>query len=211
MMTSKKQQRKLKRTKFCLFEHRRGRDCQCPALVKGVDIPSPLCYSDTLAPTPPLTIMQTFLTFPDSFKRTASTLDNKRLGKQRVEAKQILLTNQKYQAYQEQYTPLSVPSNLAWRNHPAVKMWRGYDGMLALYGRAICVEWKARGFQDSLLPFFESILISRPLDYPHWLSTPAIIEKVVASHRASLLSKDFAHYSQYWPDIPPKYGYYWPT
>ena len=56
--------------------------------------------------------MQTFL--PDkSFVNSSRILDYRRLGKQRVEARQIyniLIGNTK--------------SN-AWRNHPAVLMWRG--------------------------------------------------------------------------------------
>ena len=59
--------------------------------------------------------MQTFLPYPD-FQKTAQCLDNKRLGKQRVEARQIIST-------------LEGKSN-GWRNHPAVKMWKGYEDCL---------------------------------------------------------------------------------
>lgn len=54
--------------------------------------------------------MQTFLPYP-SFRESAKCLDNKRLGKQRVECIQIIkaINNPKY----------------GWQNHPAVKMWRG--------------------------------------------------------------------------------------
>lgn len=155
--------------------------------------------------------MQTFLTFPERFSSTAQILDNKRLGKQRVEAKQILLTNQKYIDYQSTYTPFSVPSHLAWRNHPAVKMWRGYEGMLALYGAAMCREWIKRGYKDSLLPFFEEIVVKSPLNYPKWLTDPKTIERVTLTHRQSLLFKDPVHYSKYFPNDNPVYGYYWPT
>ena len=63
--------------------------------------------------------MQTFLPY-SSFTQTASTLGNKRLGKQRVEAKQIYLA-----LTQEEY---------GWKTHPAVLMWKGYEQALAFYG-----------------------------------------------------------------------------
>ena len=53
--------------------------------------------------------MQTFLPFPD-YIQSARALDYKRLGKQRVEALQILNT-------------LTGRSE-GWSQHPAVKMWR---------------------------------------------------------------------------------------
>jgi len=54
--------------------------------------------------------MQTFL--PQiSFKESAECLDNRRLGKQRVEAMQIMKA-------------LLLPE-YGWKNHPAVKMWKG--------------------------------------------------------------------------------------
>lgn len=59
--------------------------------------------------------MQTFLPY-SSFSKSASVLDNKRLGKQRVECLQILKA-------------LSDPA-YGWQNHPAVKMWKGYTDRL---------------------------------------------------------------------------------
>ncbi len=54
--------------------------------------------------------MQTFLPYPD-FAESARVLDNKRLGKQRVEVLQIL-------------NVLTDSTRKGWRNHPAVAMWR---------------------------------------------------------------------------------------
>ena len=59
--------------------------------------------------------MQTFLPYK-SFRKTALCLDNKRLGKQRVETLQILRALTGY-----------YNQSGAWLNHPAVKMWRGYE------------------------------------------------------------------------------------
>jgi hypothetical protein len=154
--------------------------------------------------------MQTFLTHT-SFKLTAQSLDNKRLGKQRVECKQILQTNQKISLYKTKFTPLSSPLNLAWKNHPAARMWRGCDNMLALYGAAMCKEWISRGFSDSLLSYFTDIaVLSGPLCYPTWISNVKQFDAIIFSHRSSLRFKDDAHYGPQFPEVPVKYGYYWP-
>jgi len=57
--------------------------------------------------------MQTFIPLP-SFVESAKVLDRTRLGNQRNEAKIILKC-------------LLYPSEKGWRNHPAVKMWSGFD------------------------------------------------------------------------------------
>lgn len=87
--------------------------------------------------------MQTFLPYP-SFTESAKVLDMKRLGKQRVECKQII-------------NALEGTSK-GWQNHPAAIMWRGYLPALAEYGLVICEEWVSRGYKDTLLPFFEQRL-----------------------------------------------------
>jgi hypothetical protein len=154
--------------------------------------------------------MQTFLTHP-SFKDTAASLDRERLGKQRVECKQILQTNREYRAYQLKYTPYSTPLNLGWKNHPAVLMWRNHDTMLALYASAICKEWINRGYKDSLKPFFDEIVASAPLTYPSWLTDEKLFDRIIASHRSSLVYKFPEHYQPLFPNSQPKYGYVWPV
>ena len=62
-------------------------------------------------------------------------LDDKRLGKQRVEVLQLMNT--------------LTGRRSGWRNHPAAKMWRGHEDMLVLYGLIITREWKRRGFNDT--------------------------------------------------------------
>ena len=107
--------------------------------------------------------MQTFLIHPEKFHNSAKLLDNSRLGKQRVEAYQILTTNQKH------LTANSDPwelKRIGWRNHPAVVMWRSYEGLLCLYGIAMCKEWKARGFEDNLLDIFLRESVRYPLIIP---------------------------------------------
>lgn len=68
--------------------------------------------------------MQTFLPYP-SFTLSAICLDNKRLNKQILECDQIL-------------NALAPGSTSGWRNHPAVKMWRGYEPALLLAIKGAC-------------------------------------------------------------------------
>jgi len=95
----------------------------------------------------PVITMQTFLPYP-SFTLSAICLDNKRLNKQILECDQIL-------------NALAPGSTSGWRNHPAVKMWRGYEPALIQYQNACMYEWKRRGFnranllrKDPSLPYF---------------------------------------------------------
>ena len=81
--------------------------------------------------------MQTFLPYPDD-RLSAAVLDDKRLGKQRVETLQILRA--------------LTWSTYGWRNHPAVRMWRGFVPALVAYGAAVCDEWVARGRADAVKP-----------------------------------------------------------
>lgn len=135
--------------------------------------------------------MQTFLPYAN-FNRSAAALDNKRLGKQRSEAKQILnaLTN-----------------GGGWANHPAVRMWRGYESSLAMYGAAICIEWRNRGFRDTLLDWFwEQVRHLPACGPPPWLGR----EDLHASHRSNLLRKAPGHYGQFGWLEPPDLPYVWP-
>ena len=79
--------------------------------------------------------MQTFLPYED-FKRSAETLDSKRLGKQRVESMQI------YKA--------CVLDDYGWKNHPVVKMWIGYEDALQIYMNTMIDEWVKRGFNNTM-------------------------------------------------------------
>lgn len=148
--------------------------------------------------------MQTFLPLP-SFKESAAVLDNKRLGKQRVECKQILLCLG---------LPVGehVPKKAGWRNHPAVRMWAGYEVQLAAYSAVMCREWRRRGFRDTLLVQFLAIwheLASgcERICYPPWFGDTDFH----ASHRSNLLRKDFEHYSQFGWVEPIDLPYLWPT
>lgn len=130
--------------------------------------------------------MQTFLPFPD-FYDTAKVLDYKRLGKQRVEAYQIIST-------------LEGKSN-GWKNHPAVKMWDGYTDALKKYFNTIVLEWVHRGYKNNY-PLFPKIL---KVKYPYWLGD----KDFHLAHQSNLLRKDYVYYSKFFSvnaDLP----YIWP-
>lgn len=133
--------------------------------------------------------MQTFLPF-SCFQKSLDALDYRRLGKQRVETKQLLLALD--------------GATKGWVNHPAAKMWRGYETALAQYGLISCQIWRARGYKDSLLEFFASRL-TQAGQMPPWLGD----EKLHASHRSNLRRKDAVFYSQF--SEPADMPYQWPV
>lgn len=123
--------------------------------------------------------MMTFLPYA-SFTKTAKCLDYRRLGKQRVEAWQIYqsLTNKNY----------------GWKNHPIVKMWKGYEQALLRYGIAICIEWKRRKYIDNMLErFCKEYKLNKDIGNPFWLGN----EDFHASHRSNLLRKNKEYYSKF--------------
>ncbi len=133
--------------------------------------------------------MQTFVPDPFSFPACARVLDRQRLGKQRVEAHQILN---------------ALAGNTAgWVNHPATNMWRGYEPALRQYLRAMIVEWTSRGYLNTM----HTPALHRNIKMPYWWGD----EKVHSSHRASLLHKDYEWYKQFnWAE-KPELNYVWPN
>lgn len=141
--------------------------------------------------------MQTFLPSSD-YAESARILDYRRLGKQRVETKQILLALDK--------------TSGGWVNHPATNMWRGYKLELARYGFTMCREWVNRGYNDTLMEFFIGAMDSLEEDghlykLPPWLGD----DDIHASHRSNLLRKDREFYSQYGWAEPDNLPYVWPV
>lgn len=142
--------------------------------------------------------MQTFLPYP-SFLESARALDRQRLGKQRVEAKQILHVLVQVALYPD--------ARRAWSNHPAVRMWAGYEAALADYGVEMCAEWRRRGYRDALLAYFATARVSEDRTPPWWLGD----ERLHASHRAALLLKLPEHYGRLGWSEEPRIEYWWPT
>lgn len=129
-------------------------------------------------------LVNTFLPYAD-FAKSAACLDMHRLGKQRVEVLQLLQGS--------------------FANHPASKMWRGYEHALAVYGTYICAEWASRGYRDTVHDKLQQYLSTGSM--PPWFGEHVFH----ADCRANLLRKDFAHYSQFGWLEQPKKGYSWPT
>ena len=139
--------------------------------------------------------MQTFLTYHHNnieraFRVTAKTLDWQRLGKQRVEALQIL-------------NALEGKSK-GWANHPAVRMWRGHETLLGLYHDAMIDEWTTRGYRNNMTRRYGSYKAYPPA--PPWFT-----EELVRSHQSNLIRKKPTHYADFWPDVQPDLPYVWPV
>ena len=137
--------------------------------------------------------MQTFLPYPD-FRESLESLDNKRLGKQRVEAYQIIsaITGR---------TRKDGKPYKGWVNHPCSVMWRDYVNALKLYYNDCIDVWKGRGFKNTM----EYELIEGEFVLPNWLGN----EKLHSSHRANLLRKDENFYSQFEWGENPEDPYLW--
>lgn len=149
--------------------------------------------------------MQTFLPHTD-FAASARALDQKRLGKQRVEVIQVVRA-------------LTVP-DYAWRNHPAALMWRGFEEALGRYGFACCEAWLERGFGDTCAATIAADLATAGVTtvrtqgelaeagaLPPWLGD----EDLHRSHRSALVRKDPDHYRPLFPDVPDDLPYVWPV
>jgi hypothetical protein len=138
-------------------------------------------------------MVNTFLPFAD-FKKCAEVLDDKRLGKQRVEAKQIIniITD--------------ATGTKGWRRHPAVLMWYGYSQALKSYYNTMIDEWTRRGFVNHMPKY----------KVPSVVKVPWFIgnKSFHTSHQANLVRKNAPHYKGKFGAIPSKYikyTYIWPT
>jgi hypothetical protein len=149
--------------------------------------------------------VQTFLPYPD-FAASAAVLDDRRLGKQRVEALQILRAAT-WQAY-------------GWKRHPAVRMWAEHPDAVAAYGLAVCAEWVGRGRLDTCAATIGQDLAAAGFSGPRsqaelaaesrlppWIGD----ERVHRSHRAALVRKDPEFYGPLFPDADPEIDYFWPV
>lgn len=133
--------------------------------------------------------MQTFLPHKD-FYAVAHDLDSKRLNKQILECYQIL-------------NVLSNPSPTAgWRNHPAVKMWRGHEHGLYKYAMIMVSEADARSIKTE-----NNVANLRRLRsehgngwgnaMPQWYYNNQDMKRITATHKANLYKKAPELYPQY--------------
>jgi hypothetical protein len=142
----------------------------------------------------PLYIMQTFLPYP-SFGQSLECLDTKRLGKQRLEAMQLVNSILKLRD--------DPNAKVGWANHPARKMWFNHLDALKLYHNYSLQVWTKRGYINNMKYYdldIENIVM------PDWIGD----NRVHASHRSNLLRKDFSFYSKFGWSEPSNLPYFWP-
>jgi len=110
------------------------------------------------------------------------------------------------------------PRGIPWANHPAARMWRGYEAALLMYQQAICEEWTTRGYADTCFDTTNRIyrvavkyeilpwvgLSEAPM--PPWLGNKDFHK----AHRSNLSRKNRLYYIQYW-NTEPGLEYIWPT
>lgn len=131
----------------------------------------------------------TFYTHSDP-RITASILDDRRLGKQRVEALQIVN---------------ALQGTSRWRNHPCARMWEGYVPALKDYCNIMIEEWVRRGKVNNMAFY----AVEQPVRYPDWIYS----ERVLFSHRARLVTKEPGFYASrlVFPEEYRYHGYIWPS
>jgi hypothetical protein len=133
--------------------------------------------------------MQTFLPYQD-FEEVALALDSKRLNKQILECYQIL-------------NVLSNPRpDAGWRNHPAVKMWRGYEVALFNYAMIMVSEADARSIKTennvaNLLRLRNSRGMGWGTSMPLWFYNKSVMKRVTTTHKANLHKKAPELYPQF--------------
>ena len=147
--------------------------------------------------------MQTFAPEGRDLKLGFMRLDYRRLGKQRVEAWQILNVLRGVDNY-------GMPKeHTGWVSHPATKMWRGHISALAYYGVLCCEEWRRLGYEDRLLHRFNEVLdVYCEFEDP---TPPIFLDWVAYSHQSNLIRKDPDYYTRFWPEVPDNVPYFWPS
>lgn len=155
--------------------------------------------------------MQTFLPYKD-FAKVAKSLDNKRLNKQILECYQVL-------------NVLSNPSPTAgWRNHPAVKMWRGHEFALYNYVQVMILEANRRGIKteknsDNIYRLRHQYGLQWGMGNPEWMNDKKTMKLVTTTHKANLFKKEPESYPQFIKALSSKHNkpccekcqYYWVT
>jgi len=136
--------------------------------------------------------MQTFLPYA-SFSESASVLDYRRLGKQRVETLQILKS--------------LLDPDYGWKSHQAVKMWVGFEPALSAYGVEVCKVWIARGYKDTCLDKISSLVKPSVDNLPPWVGD----ERLHESHKSNLLRKMPEFYLPFFSEVSPDIPYFWPS
>jgi hypothetical protein len=103
---------------------------------------------------------------------------------------------------------------VGWANHPATRMWQGYERALYSYQCAVVREWLKRGYRDTCLDKTRLVLLEhrpdifdvRPIK-PAWFGDPAFHK----AHKSNLVRKNPEYYRQFFPNVRDDLEYIWPT
>lgn len=134
--------------------------------------------------------MQTFLPY-QSFEQSAEVLDKKRCWKQVVEAKQILCVL-RFEGCPDDWKQTKSYLKQGWKHHVAVRMWEGYEHVLAYYYNCMLDHCKKVHKINTDLPFLQY----ESAAYPWWMSNPNFYRAM----RSRLIEKDQDFYLPKFPD-----------
>ena len=81
-------------------------------------------------------------------------------------------------------------------------MWKGYEPSLRMYLRCAILEWKRRGYINTMKLPRRDRCSSRK---PPWLTSD-----LIRSHRSNLLRKERSYYERFGWDVPHDLPYRWP-
>lgn len=162
--------------------------------------------------------MQTFLPYSD-IKKSLACLDWHRLGKQRIEARQVYAavkrvrgdTLEQLSVHDWERLEVTLQRRLrdegkprvGWTTHPCTVMWRNHAKALAYYGDLCILEWMSRGYRNTM-PLLIRERDTIPL--PEFIGD----EEFHSSHRSNLLRKDTNYYGQFGWTESPDMEYKWP-
>ncbi len=136
-------------------------------------------------------IMVNTFVISDDPTTCAQNLDRKRLGKQRVEAYQVLniITGK--------------TDTKGFTNHPLCKMWYGFDKGLMYYINCMIDEWVKRGYKNTMKKY-DDVCSD---DLPWWYTN----KQIQYANMASLVRKEPEYYKLkfIYPDKYESYGYIW--
>lgn len=136
-------------------------------------------------------MVNTFI-LTNSPKKCVVLLDYRRLGKQRIEAKQIIDVIEK--------------GNGGWSNHPVTKMWKDNIIGLKYYFNCCVDEWISRGYKNTMEKY--EIEFTEESDILPWFYYN---KQTQESFKASLLRKDTKYYTDKisCEEEYLKHGYIW--
>jgi len=153
--------------------------------------------------------MQTFLPYAD-FRETAKCLDYKRLGKQRLEAKDCLYVcyRHKERDKRKEFNYSDEQADYIWKrykNHLVVKLWINHTELLKQYYNWILFEWINRGYNNNMKYFDVNTLKIREEGKPFWMDDVTFHN----SHKSNLLRKKPEYYEQFNWNVPNNLPYVW--